>query len=89
MRAWQVQDFISHKKKKGGVFLRAYRENATEAAAKAKTAEAHNARKSVDSDLVDTIDLSNLLTNPKSRSDHRSEERRVGKECRSRWSPYH
>src|ERR1041385_8388723 len=22
-------------------------------------------------------------------SDHRSEERRVGKECRSRWSPYH
>ena len=20
---------------------------------------------------------------------HRSEERRVGKECRSRWSPYH
>ena len=27
----------------------------------------------------------------KSRTDlwHRSEERRVGKECRSRWSPYH
>ena len=23
------------------------------------------------------------------RHDHRSEERRVGKECRSRWSPYH
>ena len=23
------------------------------------------------------------------RSDLRSEERRVGKECRSRWSPYH
>src|SRR2546428_12365315 len=23
------------------------------------------------------------------RGDHRSEERRVGKECRSRWSPYH
>ena len=22
-------------------------------------------------------------------SNHRSEERRVGKECRSRWSPYH
>ena len=22
-------------------------------------------------------------------ADHRSEERRVGKECRSRWSPYH
>ena len=24
-----------------------------------------------------------------SKSKHRSEERRVGKECRSRWSPYH
>ena len=23
------------------------------------------------------------------RLSHRSEERRVGKECRSRWSPYH
>ena len=23
------------------------------------------------------------------RTDDRSEERRVGKECRSRWSPYH
>ena len=23
------------------------------------------------------------------RMDNRSEERRVGKECRSRWSPYH
>ena len=22
-------------------------------------------------------------------NEHRSEERRVGKECRSRWSPYH
>ena len=26
---------------------------------------------------------------PISRCDSRSEERRVGKECRSRWSPYH
>src|SRR2546426_2288464 len=26
---------------------------------------------------------------PKDRFDLRSEERRVGKECRSRWSPYH
>ena len=30
------------------------------------------------------------LVNPKAlRSLTRSEERRVGKECRSRWSPYH
>lgn len=54
MRTQQVQDFISHKKKKGGVFLRAYREDATEAAA--RTAEEHIAHKSADSDLVDTID---------------------------------
>ena len=26
---------------------------------------------------------------PEWRLDNRSEERRVGKECRSRWSPYH
>src|ERR1039457_7672997 len=26
---------------------------------------------------------------PPGPSGHRSEERRVGKECRSRWSPYH
>src|SRR3712207_9266432 len=25
----------------------------------------------------------------RSKTAHRSEERRVGKECRSRWSPYH
>ena len=48
--------------------MRAYREDATEAAA--RTAEEHIAHKSADSDLVDTIDLSKLLTNPKSRSDH-------------------
>ena len=26
---------------------------------------------------------------PPAKKDFRSEERRVGKECRSRWSPYH
>ena len=30
-----------------------------------------------------------LMIAPDSRSGGRSEERRVGKECRSRWSPYH
>src|SRR2546425_11667443 len=32
--------------------------------------------------------LSAMLTNEMNSTD-RSEERRVGKECRSRWSPYH
>ena len=27
--------------------------------------------------------------NKEIKAEHRSEERRVGKECRSRWSPYH
>src|SRR5438876_5531823 len=30
-----------------------------------------------------------LLRNDRARHEFRSEERRVGKECRSRWSPYH
>ena len=30
-----------------------------------------------------------LERGPKNIYEHRSEERRVGKECRSRWSPYH
>src|SRR2546426_7587191 len=35
---------------------------------------------------IHAFDLSNLGPAP---TDTRSEERRVGKECRSRWSPYH
>ena len=35
--------------------------------------------------LVGGLDWARLLL----REDGRSEERRVGKECRSRWSPYH
>ena len=33
--------------------------------------------------------LSTLLGKYGDEGDKRSEERRVGKECRSRWSPYH
>src|ERR1051326_4917259 len=33
--------------------------------------------------------LTHRLAMPAQRAIHRSEERRVGKECRSRWSPYH
>ena len=34
-------------------------------------------------------DISNLPAVRHGRERERSEERRVGKECRSRWSPYH
>src|SRR2546430_7629225 len=36
-------------------------------------------------------DLAECILVPRGRDPevHRSEERRVGKECRSRWSPYH
>ena len=36
----------------------------------------------------ETIMLQQVMTNP-GEIIFRSEERRVGKECRSRWSPYH
>ena len=41
--------------------------------------------------VVDALDISCLLWAYKGggTSSYRSEERRVGKECRSRWSPYH
>ena len=45
--------------------------------------------------LVSTPNLLNvnkkhvILVDHNERSHRRSEERRVGKECRSRWSPYH
>ena len=41
----------------------------------------------VDRQALDTNEWVN--TSGKLLEDRRSEERRVGKECRSRWSPYH
>ena len=35
------------------------------------------------------MDCKNALNDAEGDFDKRSEERRVGKECRSRWSPYH
>ena len=37
----------------------------------------------------DLVTKSDILTTLSRLSTTRSEERRVGKECRSRWSPYH
>ena len=34
-------------------------------------------------------DVVRLISSKKDEPEWRSEERRVGKECRSRWSPYH
>src|SRR3712207_5384149 len=41
--------------------------------------------------LIDLKEAATILTDEKATDSHyaRSEERRVGKECRSRWSPYH
>ena len=39
--------------------------------------------------LVDSGRLTDKLARQILKGDDRSEERRVGKECRSRWSPYH
>ena len=40
-------------------------------------------------ELVNTYDQSLNTVKDKEVIEGRSEERRVGKECRSRWSPYH
>ena len=40
-----------------------------------------------DQELIDSLDLPENVSAVQ--TDVRSEERRVGKECRSRWSPYH
>ena len=37
----------------------------------------------------ETLDLDDFLSDSETLETTRSEERRVGKECRSRWSPYH
>src|SRR3712207_1618671 len=39
--------------------------------------------------LEDIITNHHVLHSPRFKPTFRSEERRVGKECRSRWSPYH
>ena len=39
--------------------------------------------------LAEVEDMKKNPDNYKSYDNARSEERRVGKECRSRWSPYH
>ena len=37
----------------------------------------------------DKIQISGTICTGRDAAHRRSEERRVGKECRSRWSPYH
>src|SRR2546427_5274595 len=39
--------------------------------------------------LITVKDIEKAIRFPNAAKDERSEERRVGKECRSRWSPYH
>ena len=47
--------------------------------------------KSREGTVVDADDLMSSIVNDAKEmtQERRSEERRVGKECRSRWSPYH
>jgi len=50
-------------------------------------AEMEMADQWTEADMILTPDYSSAIAAPW--NDKRSEERRVGKECRSRWSPYH
>ena len=45
-----------------------------------------NASASINANTIESAGLLDVITAPVA---SRSEERRVGKECRSRWSPYH
>ena len=40
-------------------------------------------------DVTPDLDVAKVYISVMGREGGRSEERRVGKECRSRWSPYH
>src|SRR5258708_12044173 len=51
--------------------------------------QAHDILPSLQHVLVDIPAEDDLLLQGYGRVEIRSEERRVGKECRSRWSPYH
>ena len=42
-----------------------------------------------DSYSIEQVEVENYFPELRQNLEHRSEERRVGKECRSRWSPYH
>ena len=58
------------------------------------TTESRNSS-SLNIDKVSTLDMVKIINNEDKKvalaveKELRSEERRVGKECRSRWSPYH
>ena len=50
----------------------------------------HNSNNNIsDEDDDDAMQWDNAVNHDDDDVDGRSEERRVGKECRSRWSPYH
>ena len=52
----------------------------------------HNEKRLIDDGLLESLDIVMLVDELMCHYDieiSRSEERRVGKECRSRWSPYH
>src|SRR2546425_12715450 len=51
--------------------------------------EAQNAISALNGTQFDGRTLVVNEAKPMAKRDNRSEERRVGKECRSRWSPYH
>ena len=40
-------------------------------------------------DIATLVSINSVEGAPEEGAPYRSEERRVGKECRSRWSPYH
>src|SRR5688572_5100428 len=57
--------------------------------AKDQLLDPHHGRRDLEARVVRMVRASNFDDDPLRTLKGRSEERRVGKECRSRWSPYH
>ena len=56
---------------------------------KIRKGKAFGGKRSINLQNIDDVVLPNISSTQLIQSRDRSEERRVGKECRSRWSPYH
>ena len=85
---WSVVEFQHVKPGKGPAFVRTKLKNVMSGKGVDKT---FNAGVKVETATVDRRDMqfSYIDGDMYVFMDTRSEERRVGKECRSRWSPYH
>src|SRR2546426_4209533 len=90
------EDFTSYKNRNGGLWSRGEMHTykglkLADNAIGYTHASGNSGRSAFTSRVVDSLFVGETenIGNPTTPAEKRSEERRVGKECRSRWSPYH